>query len=107
MRKKRRPKRALKTGINLHLTGKAAVVIASVMVVLQIFTAIQTSSSGAVLADLEQQELDLIKENQELQSRIVDKSSLIRIREQSDDLGFQTPGVTFYITEQDTVALLK
>ncbi len=89
------------------LTSKLSLVLVGILIILQIFTAVQTSSSGAVLANLEKKELELIKQNQELSNAVIDNNSLLNIREKSEELGYSSPQETFYITDQDTVALLK
>lgn len=65
------------------------------------------SSTSAVLAELEGEALKIAKENEELKDMIIKDNSLISVRDRSEDLGYTSPNTTFYITKEDSVALLE
>ncbi len=78
------------------------VVFASVVV----FLAIETATSGAQVAQLEQEEAVLTKQNRELSDQLVKASSLVTLGEEAKVLGFEKPSQVIYITEKEVVAKL-
>lgn len=90
-----------------NIAGKAALIIVIVLTILQIFTAIQTSSMSALLATIEHKESQLVQKTEELTGDIVSQSSLISVREMSKELGYLNPIMTLYITEKETIALQR
>ncbi len=73
---------------------------------IQVLFTIQTASSGAKLAELEREEQSLIKSNQELSRYLVELSSLSEMEKTADELGFNKPVSTFYISMDEIVAKL-
>ena len=78
------------------------VVLASVVV----FLTIETATSGARLAQLEQEEAALLKRNQELAEQLVKTTSLTNLAEEAEVLGFRKPSQVIYISEKEIVAKL-
>ena len=81
-------------------------VVLAVFAVVQLFLTLQTVSSGAKLASLEQKEEDLTKENKELTLQLVEASSLTKLSEKAIDFGFAKPQSTVYLTQEENVAKL-
>lgn len=71
-----------------------------------VFFTIQTATSGARLAKLEQEEADLIKENQKYSNQLIELTSLTSVKESAEDLGFGKPERVIYLTEEEAVAKL-
>ncbi len=79
--------------------------IIGVFVVSIVFITIQSATMGAELAVLEEEERLLIKERQELSSRIIKSQSLTTIKEQSVQLGFIRPSDTLYFSQLKPLGL--
>ena len=75
-----------------------------IFVVIQVFFAIQTSSSGAVLTSLELTEKKLHTENQQLASDLVRFTSLTETEKQAERLEFYKPENTLYLNTEEFVA---
>jgi len=73
---------------------------------LQVFYTIQTATVGAQLANLELEEKELLKSNQDLSSNLVRSSSLSELEQTADELGFNKPLKTFYVSTDEFVAQL-
>ena len=71
-----------------------------------VFLTVETATSGASLAKLEQDEATLIQENRDLEDAVVTSSSLNGYEEKSQELGFVKPSKIFYINPSDVVAKL-
>jgi hypothetical protein len=71
-----------------------------------ILLAIEVSTLGATLVNLEQEELKLVKENRELSNQLIQASSLKKVGEKSQDLGFIKPTKILYIGKDEVVARL-
>lgn len=85
------------------------VVLVPVLVFLgiaSVFLTIETATSGAYLAQLEQEEAGLIKEKRMLNGQIVKASSLLSTGKKAQYLGFKKPSRIIYITEKEAVAKL-
>ncbi len=67
---------------------------------------IQGASTGAELLVLEEEKLSLVAKNQELSAKLVESTSLLKVGEVADDLGFSQPQETLYIIEKESVAQL-
>lgn len=63
-------------------------------------------ASGSKFALLEKEEQELIRKNKGLRAEIMETTSLIKISERSETLGFARPIETIYINQADTVAKL-
>ena len=71
-----------------------------------VFLAIEAATSGAQIAQLEQEEAVLTKQSRELSDQLVKASSLITLGEEAEVLGFKKPSQIIYITEKEVVAKL-
>lgn len=76
-------------------------------VVLQVFSAIQTSSLGAVLISIEEEEILLKDKNDQLTADIVSYTSLTKTSIASKDLEFIKPEISMYINVDNFVARAK
>lgn len=104
----------MKTYIRRNKTGKIVTkvvnrnfilwVVVSFFVALQVFSAIQTSSLGALLASIEEEENNLLERNNSLKSEIVSSTSLTKIDKISKDLNFVKPQTSLYINADNFVA---
>jgi hypothetical protein len=79
---------------------------AFVLVSTQIFFAIQISTMGGELAHLEHEQISIAKENQQMQLELVQKSSLSKVIESSETLGYQEPKHIVFVESDNTVAQL-
>lgn len=73
---------------------------------LSIYFAIETATSGSILTRLEQEEYALSRQNQELSSQIIEASSLIKLDQKANELGFVKPNHVLYISGKESVAQL-
>ena len=78
------------------------VVLISVIVLLNIHTA----TMGAKLSHLETREEELIKQKHDLEDLVVRTSSLSKISEKAEELGFGNPVSVVYLTAEASVAKL-
>ena len=74
-------------------------------IIATVLLTIQTATSGAKIANLEKKQEELAKENRELNDRLIRKSSLTKISEEADELGFVKPSDIIYLTPAEDVAL--
>ena len=74
-------------------------------IIATVLLTIQTATSGAKIANLETKQEELAKENRELNDRLVRMSSLTKISEEADELGFVKPSDILYLTPAEDVAL--
>lgn len=79
----------------------------AVLVAIQIFFTIQTSSLGAELSVLEHKNMETTKKNQELKATLVTKSSLSDADSQADKLGFIMPTNVLFVKTDEPVAQLR
>jgi len=77
-----------------------------VFLVFGVFLTIQTATSGAEIAKLENEEERLKEQNQTYKEDILNKSSLKITGEKAGELGFIKPPRIVYLTEEETVAKL-
>ena len=77
-----------------------------VLVVLFTFLTVETATSGAVLAKLEDEESSLLQQNKELEEAIVKASSLNDLENRSSELGFAKSSQILYISGSSEVAKL-
>lgn len=95
----KRTKRKIKnTTILLPILAALAFVV--------VFLTIEAATSGAQIAQLEQEEAVLTKQSRELSDKLVKASSLITLGEEAEVLGFKKPSQIIYITEKEVVAKL-
>jgi len=71
-----------------------------------VFLTVETATSGAVLAKLENQEAGLLQENSDLKDAVVRASSLNGVEKKSVELGFAKPSKILYISSIEEVANL-
>lgn len=74
-------------------------------IVVTVYLTIQTATAGAKIANLEQKQEELAKENRELSDKLIRTSSLTKISEKADELGFVKPSDIIYLTPAEDVAL--
>ncbi len=80
--------------------------ILAVLAFVVVFLTIESATSGAQIAQFEQEEAVLTKQNRELSDQLVKASSLITLGEEAEILGFKKPSQVIYITEKEVVAKL-
>lgn len=80
--------------------------VLAVFALMVVFLTIETVTSGAHLAQLEQEEAVFAKQNRELSDQLVKASSLTTLGEEAEVLGFKKPSQVIYITEKEAVAKL-
>lgn len=90
------------------LSKKAIVfgLVLTIFMVAGIFVTIQTSASGATLAELEKQESQLTYENEELSKQLIGGFSLTEAEGRSEELGFIKPEKIIYLSKSAEVAKL-
>lgn len=76
------------------------------LILLQIYFAVQTATRGAELANLEIQQSKLAKANQGLAEQLVESSSLTKIQNQADSLGYVPSQKRIFIGGKDFFAKL-
>jgi cell division protein FtsL len=102
---KRRVQEKYKFGFKLNTKVLASMVL-GLFVVFYLFLTLQTVSSGTKLDSLEKTEQDLAKQNKDLTLQLVEASSLTKLSQKAQDLGFGKPQLTVYLTQEDAVAKL-
>ncbi|MHA2055249.1 MAG: hypothetical protein ACW99F_16845 [Candidatus Hodarchaeales archaeon] len=64
-------------------------------------------SSGGTLAQLEEEEAVLLNRRDALSHKLFEKSSLIKLQDEAEELGYTKPQDTVYIRSDDTVAAIQ
>lgn len=82
------------------------VVVGIITVLSSIFMTIKVATSGAKLTMLEKEEKSLIKENETYKRQLVNSSSLSKLENASEDLGYVKPDNIIYIQKDEPVAKL-
>jgi cell division protein FtsB len=98
-----------KTGLKAKIKiGKKQVVwlLLFIFVSFQVFLTVQTSSSGALLIELEQKQIEFEDENKKLNEELVKHTSLSTTEEKAEELGFVKPQETVFIADEESVSLL-
>lgn len=67
------------------------------LIVLNVFFTLQMASLGVRVADLERVLTNLEKENADLETKLVDSSSLLHLQEKSTQLGYSKPEESLFI----------
>jgi hypothetical protein len=80
--------------------------VVGVFVVLQVFLAVHSASTGAELAHFEKEASQLSNQNRTLSDELIRSSSLLKTGESSEDLGYFAPQNTLYLTSDEFVAKL-
>lgn len=71
---------------------------------LQVFFAVQTSSAGADISNIEEEVGRLQKENEELSIKLISSTSLTKLSQESEKLGFKKYENTLYLQKIDSFA---
>jgi len=71
-----------------------------------VYSAIQMSAVGARIANLEEEERNLLSKNNELSDNLVNKTSLLSISESADKMGFVKPENIIYTKREEFTAKL-
>lgn len=80
--------------------------VLAVFMISTVYSGIQMATSGAKLALLEKKQRQLSDENQQLTSLLIEATSLTRVEEAADELGFVKPEVAVYVSREEAVAKL-
>ncbi len=99
-------KKPFQVGKYLH-KGMLPWVSVGILIVIQIFFAIQTSTFGAELSSLEYQQSEIKKQTEELKSSLVEKSSLTTTDYKAESLGFMSPKHVVFLEYDNAVASLR
>lgn len=76
------------------------------VVVFNVIFTIQTAASATDLSQLEHDQAELAKQNDELKLTLVDESSLSKLSEQAEELGYVKPQHVVYAKLGEPVAQL-
>jgi hypothetical protein len=71
-----------------------------------ILTTIQTVTMGATLAGLEEENAKLVEENEKINEKLFQSTSLTKISKEAEDLGYIKPSSIIYINSEVPVAKL-
>ena len=77
------------------------------VIALQVLMAIQTSSRGAKLSDLENSADTLLTEQQNLKSILVESSSITLLNQNAENFGYAKVDKTYFINVDNEFAALK
>ena len=86
--------------------SKSLLAILAVPLIITVFYAIQISSLGAILVNLESKNKSLVDENISLNSEVMKSGSLTSASEKAEELGFSRPSSIIYLNNQESVARL-
>jgi hypothetical protein len=105
-RNRRLRSKIISTSIRLPIVNRRGIlwIFTVLFIALQVLFAVQTTTSGANLANLEKVEEILIDKNHELTSELVKSTSLKQIGKKAEGLGFFKPENTIYLNTEDFVA---
>jgi hypothetical protein len=85
-----------------YLLFAAGIIVAA----FKVFLTVQSITSSAKLVYLENEEYKLIKSNEELNSNLIENSSLSNLANSAESLGFIEPSKTFYSEADQEMAKL-
>jgi hypothetical protein len=77
-----------------------------VFVSTSIYLIARNVTSGGILVELEEEEAMLTKKKDTLSHQLFEKTSLIKIQNKTEELGYTKPQDTMYIRSDDTVAAI-
>lgn len=80
--------------------------VCGILAILSIFLTIESATSGAEIANLQKQELQLTNQRQDLQEALVENLSVSSLQEKSNQLGFTKITNLVYVSENVPVARL-
>lgn len=98
-----------KTKVRFNLKGLRVYIlcgICGVLAILSIFMTIETSTSGAEVANLEKNEAQLLSQRQDIEEKLVENLSVNSLQEKSSELGFTKINNLVYVSESVPVARL-
>lgn len=78
--------------------------LAFVLLALHVFFAVQTSAMGARIAFYEEEIQNIEKENDDLSRNLINSTSLTKLSQVSDELGYQKSGNMLYIHSEESFA---
>lgn len=81
-------------------------IVLLIFISLVVLLNIQAATMGAKLSHLEQSEEQLVKQKHDLEDSVVRTTSLTKISEQAEDLGFSKPADVLYLDSIEPVAKL-
>ncbi len=81
-------------------------ILISLCFIVQIFFTIETSANGAQIANLEEEQERLSKENRELEEKLVTSTSLSDLEKRAEDLGFSNDARFYYLKKGEAFAKL-
>ena len=81
--------------------------LALAFLIFNVYFSLQTVAYGSQLSALEQDEERISKENKILSNKLVGDTSLTKISERSEELGFEQPSQTLYLSKNDSVTALR
>lgn len=88
--------------------GKSIWVMIGFFLAAQVFFTIQTSSAGATLSHLEEKAENLRDENKRISQELVVSTSLSKLGERSEEMGFSKSGEIVYLDKElNSVGLRK
>ncbi|OGM58325.1 hypothetical protein A3A75_04830 [Candidatus Woesebacteria bacterium RIFCSPLOWO2_01_FULL_39_10] len=80
--------------------------IVGLFIAVQVFFTIQTAATGAKIANFERKVTELVNTNKNLESKLVEATSLSKLEEKAFDLGFVKNTETVYLKAGVTFAKL-
>lgn len=95
-----------KTKSSIPKTPIIVGILISTVVVMTVYLAIEASSKGSILADLEKQKSQLIQENNKLSSELISSSSLTALQDTAESLGYNKPEKIIYTGLPEPLAKL-
>ena len=78
--------------------------ICGVMAIASIFMTIETAASGQEVSNIQNKQAQLLKEQQELQEKLVENLSINSLEEKSSELGFVKVNNLVYVVSSEFVA---
>ena len=102
------PKRLKKRTVSFSNFKKIVIWITSLsLLIVVVFVTIESAATGAVLARLEEEEINLSLEKNYLTKTLAESTSLTKLGEESENMGFKKPQSILYIEGFDAQANLS
>lgn len=76
------------------------------LVIFNVYTTIETATSGAQIVNLEKREQALANEKRLSSEEITKKSSLSSVEQKAQEMGYQKPQNIVYVSQKEVVAKL-
>jgi hypothetical protein len=96
-----------KKNIQKTKINKIPVYMVLFLVIAQIVVSLQTVAHGSELSILEGEREQIQSENKEFNAQIIESSSLTKLNQRSEELGFADPSKTLYLKTDEEVAILR